>query len=623
MNDATKRLNQKSGAKRIYFIGTIKLKAPLHIGQGPAVPGTATHETDQPVLLDWDGRPFIPATALGGVMRSVAENLVAVLDQFQSKEVSCLTGVFGSPRGERGERQGKGQNPQPSKLRIRHAKLKGDWRGWTEVRDGVGIDRQRGVAKYGVKFDYEVIPPGLEFDLLMELRDGEEQDKTLLALVLTALETLPLSVGAKGGSGLGALELSLEKVVELDLTNSDDFLGFITEGEAFIRNKQGKSWHKWQQETLRGKSFRVRKNAPSYRIPQAFIFTYRLSVEDPLLVRGRAEPMVAFDGFKKRREEVNQDLQREKQELDAVWIGTGKSVDMTDWEPFLPGSSLRGVFRSHCERILRTLSWHYTEETLKASRARPDKEAIRQKYMRCVAAAVDLWRERPEAEKGIKTIWEKQIQREGIEEQKWFDAGKEVAEYIWKVSDLSERLFGSTFWKSRVVVSEAYIPDDKKGEWKEALFDHLAVERFSGGAMEGKKFDALPIIKATFEGKVIVFGDELWTLGLIALLFKDLADGWVRIGSGKTRGYGRVIGKVTKVEAFLLPGSNLASQLAQCENATVWQSYKWCLGDGQFPQSLPDDLGKLLQSGVKELNEIIKVKGSERQPEEEKGGEDI
>ncbi|MCS7263329.1 MAG: RAMP superfamily CRISPR-associated protein [Armatimonadetes bacterium] len=68
-----------TGAKRTFFIGKIKVVGPLHIGLGTQTPSVAPHETDQPVLLDQEGKPYIPATSLGGLMRSFAENIVSVL----------------------------------------------------------------------------------------------------------------------------------------------------------------------------------------------------------------------------------------------------------------------------------------------------------------------------------------------------------------------------------------------------------------------------------------------------------------------------------------------------------------------------------------------------------------
>jgi len=589
--------NLMTGAKRLYLLGTIKTTAPLHIGLGTQI-GVLPHETDQPVLLDWEGKPYIPGTSLSGVMRTVATQLVAVLDGWGLEDVLSLFGSARSKREEREQSKASKLPSHPSKLRVRHARLKSEWRGWTEVRDSVGIDRKRGAARKGIKFDYEILPKGFEFDLWIELRDGNERDEALLAMVLTALETLPFSVGAKGGSGLGALEWRIEKVVGINLTDKNDLLGFLLGRDEFIRQEKGWDWESWRTCVLRWYPFSVKKDASIIRIPQAFVFTYELTVQEPVLIQGRAEPAMAFDALKGRKKT---EICRTKKALDAVWIGMGNKLEMTDWQPILPGSSLRGAFRSHCERILRTLSWHYAREALgKAA----DVSKVYEEYRRRCAAKVDLWEKDTQLRQQVEKVWEEQMRQTGLEEeQKWFEAGKKMAEVVWDGLDLSERLFGSTLWRSLVVVSEAYLKSDGFGE---LLFDHLAVERFSGGALEHKKFDTLPITQATFEGKVAVFGDEKWALGLIALLFKDLADGLVRIGSAKTRGFGKVTAKLTKVEAVLLPGSQLAQRLGvKTEKGKVWQCRSWEV-QGEFPKGLPDDLKGLLSEGVSELNEKVK-----------------
>lgn len=606
----------RTGAKRIFFLGKIKVNSPLHIGLGTQIPGVGYHETDQPVLLDHEGRPFIPATSLGGLMRSIAENLVSVLDGWSLQD---LVNLFGTARVEKNQEKEQDEESKlkfsVSKLRIRNAKLVSDWRRWTEIRDSVGIDRQRGAAKAGIKFDYEVVPPGLEFDFWVELRDGGEKEKILLTIIFTALEKLPLSIGAKGGSGFGTLQLRVDKVVELDLHDRKQLSNFLLERDEFIRKTESKGWCNWREEILSGQSFRVREteNRPYPRIPQVFIFTYRLTVEDPLLVANqRVDPLIAFEAFIKRH---GADLKQfERHEISAVWMGTGNDLEMKDWQPIIPGPSVRGVFRSHCERILRTLAWHYTKERLLQISKQVGVDEIRKEYEMCCPATVDLWRPNEKMQNQVKEKWEQIMRGKGTEEEKWHRAGREIASLVWQGSDLTEKMFGSTFWKSLVSISEAYIPEDEAGEWQDLLFDHLAVERFSGGAMEGKKFDALPVTKATFEGKITVWGDEIWMLGLVALFFKDLAEGLVRFGGRKTRGYGKLKGRLVRVEAFLLPKTKLAEFFEiKPETGEIWQHKSWELPDrSPFPECLKESasgdlrkLTELLSEGVKELNECV------------------
>ncbi len=608
--------------QRFYFLGTLVAAASFHIGRQGAVDPFGA-ETDLPVLLDHEGKPYVPATSFGGVLRGTAELLVTALEGWDLTDILSL---FGGVRA-------KGQ---PSKVRIRHAWLKDKWQESPELRDSVGIDRQRAAAKHGIKFDYEVLPSDLRFALHIELHEPTDRDKQLLNLCLQALQLLHLPIGAKGGSGLGWFEVGIEKVVQVNLTNPSTLSRFLSQGKPFkpdafqpTNEQEGKvwdSWWRWCEEVLGEQSWKVKaldEEALRVRVPQAVVFTYRLTVEDPVLVRKVESPEFSIEQFLSRRgfDEKAPEWQQWQKTLgiDAVWFGVGTDPSQRDgWRPLLPGTSLRGVFRSHCERILRTLSWHY---------ANGDWEA----YEKRVAASDPLERDpeshlrgagqTPEAQDSVAKTWQETLRRgEQDLEQNRYQAGKEAAKKVWRLSDLAERMFGSTLWRSPVLISEARVVDEN---WQEQLFDHVAVERFSGGAAAQKKFNTLPLTQATFEGKIVLLGDELWMLGLIALLFKDLKDGLVRIGSGKTRGYGKVIGKLTKVQVFALPQTQVAKGLANTltpRKGTAWLEHTW--GEdavGDFPSGLPEPLKSLLVKAVDELNE--KVREYERPEELQRKGE--
>lgn len=73
----------------------------------------------------------------------------------------------------------------------------------TEVRDGVGIDRDLGAAKRGFKFDFEVVPAGATFGIHIVVENAEEWEVGLLLLALKAMERGELPIGGKTSRGLG------------------------------------------------------------------------------------------------------------------------------------------------------------------------------------------------------------------------------------------------------------------------------------------------------------------------------------------------------------------------------------------------------------------------------------
>lgn len=155
----------------------------------------------------------------------------------------------------------------------------------------------------------------------------------------------------------------------------------------------------------------------------------------------------------------------------------------------LPASSLRGVLRSGAERILRTLksdaACHITTE----QRCKPPPK-------------------------------------------------KDVTDDAWCC--LACRLFGNEDWASRLSVEVRPPDEDICGH--RAPFDHVAIDRFTGGAREQRKFDALAVWGRCFHVGLtldrIKPDDAPWMIGLLALTLGDLAEGRLPVGYGSARGHG-------------------------------------------------------------------------------------
>ena len=90
----------------------------------------------------------------------------------------------------------------------------------TEVRDGVGIDRDLGAARTGIKYDFETVPAGAEFGLHIIAENAEEWEIGLLLLVLRALQEGSLPIGGKTSRGLGwgvLRDLKIERLTSQQL----------------------------------------------------------------------------------------------------------------------------------------------------------------------------------------------------------------------------------------------------------------------------------------------------------------------------------------------------------------------------------------------------------------------
>ena len=170
--------------------------------------------------------------------------------------------------------------------------------------------------------------------------------------------------------------------------------------------------------------------------------------------------------------------------------------------PVLPGSSIKGVLRAQARRILHTLF-------------DPDGENASEK-----------------------------------------------PEYL----GLLDALFGSTEWAGRLSVDDVYYRREaplSPGAWLKEDVDalnavterhqHVAIDRFTGGASEGALYSARPVkrdeggkksgwepIRLALDLSDFPEAEGRAALALLKLLIRDLRDGYVPIGFGSRRGMGEI-----------------------------------------------------------------------------------
>lgn len=190
-------------------------------------------------------------------------------------------------------------------------------------------------------------------------------------------------------------------------------------------------------------------------------------------------------------------------------------------EVYLPGSSLKGVLRSHAERIARTLN--------------PN-------------GACD-----PFAKQGSETSCGMCFeQRKKNEDDKDIDP-KENADKtnkaVYRDSCPICRLFGSTWYASRLATADAYAVGTPPQPQPR---DGVGIDRFTGGAAQGVKFDLEVVTEGRFATTLHARNFELWQLGLLGFLLQDLKDGLLRIGAARSRGLGKVRAEVKGVKLYYL-----------------------------------------------------------------------
>ena len=118
----------------------------------------------------------------------------------------------------------------------------------TIKRDGIKIDRNTGATKKGGKFDYDVLPPGTEFEFVMELDNIEDYQLDLIKLALIDILEGDL-FGGKISRGIGKCKLILNEVEFIDAKNKQDLENYILKKEMkkIISKKDDKEVEKNQE----------------------------------------------------------------------------------------------------------------------------------------------------------------------------------------------------------------------------------------------------------------------------------------------------------------------------------------------------------------------------------------
>lgn len=168
---------------------------------------------------------------------------------------------------------------------------------------------------------------------------------------------------------------------------------------------------------------------------------------------------------------------------------------------YLPGSSLKGVFRSYAEKIARTVG------------------------ARCCNPFDDTFcGKRAEGQNDGRVIYRER-------------------RYSCRIC----QLFGSTVMASRVRFEDAY----PQGDIKPEVRTNVAIDRVLGSVAAGP-FDMEVVTKGTFKTEIHLRNFELWQLGLLALVLRDLCLGYLPLGFAKSRGLGEVEASVGLVQVKYL-----------------------------------------------------------------------
>jgi CRISPR-associated RAMP protein (TIGR02581 family) len=160
---------------------------------------------------------------------------------------------------------------------------------------------------------------------------------------------------------------------------------------------------------------------------------------------------------------------------------------------YIPGSSLKGLFRSYAEKIARTVG------------------------ARCCNPFDDTFCGKKANDAKVSTG----------------TAIYSNGNYACRIC----QLFGSTAMASRIKFNDAYPLNGQNPQTETRT--GVAIDRVLGSVAHGP-FDFEVVTKAKFTTTIHLRNFELWQLGLLALVLRDLEEGLIPIGFGKSRGLGEM-----------------------------------------------------------------------------------
>lgn len=190
-------------------------------------------------------------------------------------------------------------------------------------------------------------------------------------------------------------------------------------------------------------------------------------------------------------------------------------------EPYIPGSSLKGMIRSYGEKICRSL--RDTPVPVCLPYVIPGKEIQGENHQASCGLCLDKYK--------------KKYKQDTL-----------PSSTIYSLSCPICRMFGSHEFIGRCAASDAYLTETFKASGAHALEirNGVAIDRFTGGAAPNALYDLEVLTRGEFSTSIEIRNFERWQLGLLGLIFRDMEQGLIRIGFGKSRGLGRFEAKITQ-----------------------------------------------------------------------------
>lgn len=545
---------------RVRARGWLRVESPLHVG---GLDGDSSEPL--PIAMDGLGRLYVPGTTLAGVLRQWSRGA--------DPDSDLLDELWGYvPR--------QGEGGQASRVVVADALITAEHRlderglpaapldpAVLEFRHSVGIERVTGAAAQEFLYGRAVVPAGCHIRLEIDIESPRESavDEARMAALLAALSAGEIRIGAATGRGLGAVRL-LDHPLEVVVDRFDSPEGLL----AVLRN-----------DPARARTVTSLRSAdpclPSRRDHLNIVITW--SPVAPVMIRARSAGLI----------------------VDTLPLTT--RVDRRHLTLVLPGGSIKGMLRGHAELVERTArgvcapspagataaehgaAFRAQLDQLPAVRAlfgsaRDDVTqhkagALRAEECTALATIPDaLW----ESVSGIEATPDHDESRDQWAARDDVGEARDRREF-GDVQEPQDRWEAGDGPKKR-------LPDSVRDRLEDlgmAQADHVALDRWTGGAADGRLFSVLEPYAVEWEP--IRLSIDLTRLGagrdtalaLLLLTLRDLAAGRIPLGASTNRGFGDIDVSEITVTGGPWPGPvSLADALAGPEILSIahaWTGY--------------------------------------------------
>ena len=298
--------------------------------------------TDQSILKDHKGNPFIPGTTLAGLLRSHLHEALGG----GAEEAADVAQILGCRWGNDDEPQSPLIVEDAPMIVTNHA-------GYiTELRDGVKIDERTETAEKHKKFDMELLPRGTRFQLQFELLlKGNETDLPVMGNFLWLIQQLEkgeISLGSRTRRGFGRCKATNWSYMDLNLSNIEGVLKWLG-----LNRDMPTGWPAadFQPAEEHRKDYKISNMDADLKIPVAnHKAVNRMQID--LVLKPSGSIQIGSGGHNAG-------------EADNVHLHRINQNQNIQPEPIISGTTLGGILRKQSLKILNTISENTKQEDVK------------------------------------------------------------------------------------------------------------------------------------------------------------------------------------------------------------------------------------------------------------------